>query len=810
MEREKIFFSASWTSIHTGVVSFKRDWNAKTLPNLKWGPDRLPLRDLEPAPLSDYGNLSGYFVRDDRLWFVVRKDRYVHIDFAAERLFLAGEFNGWGSAIGEEIWELKPETIDGVEFFALEIKPKQLDRRTAHRFKFVTGKGRWLEVPADAPNVATDEKGNRNFQLRPQRTGRHRFFFRTPLPLNQSPDPVLVYEGRRAVDEVRLRPGVFLKSLETKAPLGAMVESDQTVFRLFAPRASKVSLYLWEKLEETPNRAISMRFDPESLTWEAVVPGNRDGWFYMFGVDGDDQDGFCHFDANFRILDPYAKACVGPLGPGIVTAPTRFPKVKQPFSPPKWHDLVIMEVHLRDVLARSRVDLAEDERRGFTGLKKYLRGHGCYLRELGVNAIELQPVQEFDTKDPKDYGWGYMPVNYFSPASQYSLDPAKGSQVEEFRAVVEAFHEAGLAVIIDVVYNHVGEPNFLQYIDKEYYFLLNSDGEYMNYSGCGNTMDPDTPMSRRLMRDSMVHFLETYDVDGFRFDLGELLGLQCLGYLEDEVKKVKPSTFLVAEPWSFRGHIAGQFKDSIGVAFWHDGYREFIREYLVGKGSAEGLQYFMQGSRDNLTAFPAQTVNYVCSHDDRVWIDKITENAKFDGSYPTPNDRRRTHLMAATLLFSVGVPMLHGGVDFLYSKGGVNNTYLDGARNALPYERLRFFSGTHEYFRSLIALRLSPLGKLLRLDGHPERGYFRTAMQDRALAICYNAHRERGTRQLIFAINPTFSAIRLPFEGIDWSEWTQIMDHERVAPDGLASGYFTTKGEMVELPPLSCGAWTIF
>lgn len=808
MEREKIFYSASWTSIHTGVVSFKRDWTAGTLPRLKWGPDRLPLRELERAPLSDYGNLSGYFVKNERLHFVVRRDRFPHIDFGGERLFLAGEFNGWAEAIGKEEWELTPEQFDGVDFFALTIKPKQLDRRTAHRFKFVTGEGHWLEVPADAPNVFVDEQGNRNFHLRPLRTGRHRFFFRTPLPLNQSPDPVLIYEEGGSFDEVRLRPGVFLKSLETSSPLGALVRGDQTAFRLFAPRASRVSLFLWEKLDEEPGRPIAMRFEPENLVWEAVVPGNRDGWYYMFSVDGEDQEGFCHFDGNFRLLDPYALACVGPRGPAIVVAPERVPKVSSPFTPPKWHDLVIIEVHLRDLLAHSRIDLTDDERRNFQGLRKYVEAKGCYLRELGVNAVELQPIHEFDTIDPKEYGWGYMPVNYFSPASQYASNAAKASQIAEFRAVVEAFHAVGLAVILDVVYNHVGEPNFLQYIDKEYYFLLNTDGEYLNFSGCGNTMDPDTPMSRRLMRDSMVHFAEVYDIDGFRFDLGELLGLQCLGYLEEEIKKVKPSTFLVAEPWSFRGHIASHFKDTIGVAFWHDGFREFMCEYLVGKGTPESLKYFMQGSRDTLTAFPAQTVNYVCSHDDRVWIDKITENRDFDGSYPTPNDRRRSHLMAAMLLFSIGVPMLHEGLDFLYSKGGANNTYLDGERNALPYQRLRFFSGTHDYFRRLIALRLSPLGRLLRLDGHPERGYFRTVEADRAFAMCYNAHRERGSRQLVFAINPTFEAVRLTFEGITWADWTQILDHERVAPEGLPSATFTTVGEVLEMPPLSCGAWT--
>ncbi len=545
----------------------------------------------------------------------------------------------------------------------------------------------------------------------------------------------------------------------------------------------------------------------DNLVWETVVPGNRNGWFYHYTVSGDEEDGFSYFDGSFPILDPYAKACVGPLGPGIVVEPERFERRhRERFHPPAWHDLVIAEIHLRDVLARAAIELTEDERLGYRGLTAWLQEEACYLRELSINAVELQPIQEFDTVDPKEYGWGYMPVNYFSPASQYAGAPQEGSQIEEFRALVDAFHRAGIAVIIDVVYNHVGNPNYLQFIDKGYYFLLDGNGEYMNFSGCGNTIDPDTPMARRLMIESLVHFLEAYDVDGFRFDLGELIGIDCLQEIEQAVKAVKPGVFLVAEPWSFRAHLGARMMET-GIAAWNDGFRECIRGYVLGHENPEGLLHFMQGSRGTLAAFPAQTVNYLCSHDDRVWIDKITENPACDGTAPTPHDRRRTHLAISVLMMSVGIPMLHAGDDFLFSKGGRNNTYLDGPANELPYERLRFFSGTHDYCRSWIRFRHSEAGRLLRLDGHPEPGFFVSWSEGKGVGMLYNAALQMGREQLIFAVNPDPDTARLRLEGVALRHFQQWADHERFVHGGLPTARFICGEDWIELPPMSCGLW---
>jgi pullulanase/glycogen debranching enzyme len=247
--------------------------------------------------------------------------------------------------------------------------------------------------------------------------------------------------------------------------------------------------------------------------------------------------------------------------------------------PPWWHNLIVAEAHVRDLTALAPLDLTPEERRGFTGLAKWVRHPDFHLKRLGVNCVELQPIQQNDARTPEEYHWGYMTNNYFSPNSHYALAPEKASQIDEFRDLVAAFHEQGMAVILDVVYNHVGEPNPLQPIDKSYYFELSPEGHYMNWSGCGNTLDCNAPMVRRLIVKSLAWLIEAYDVDGFRFDLAELIGVEALKVIEREIKKVKPSVVLIAEPWSFRGHIGHELRNT-GFASWNDGYREYVRKYF--------------------------------------------------------------------------------------------------------------------------------------------------------------------------------------------------------------------------------------
>lgn len=793
---------AAWTSMHSAIVSLTRDWTGRKLPMLWFGEDKLALKGLRRLDPEHFGIHGGYYGKGGKIHFVLPRDLTRELDLKGG-LYVAGSFNGWEEAVGNPKWKMHNGSLKGRPCHVLSVPQSSLDEEEAATFKFVTSQKHWVEVPEDTPNTHVDGFGIKNYLFSSHRSGRHLFRFDTPLPLNQSEGRQLYFQVDGVVDSIRLSPGVFLKSLEAKGPLGAIVRGDSTTFRIFAPRASRVNLFLFQDLDGPEGDPIPLEWSND-LVWETRVGKNLHGWFYHYSVAGKETDEVGYFDPEFRIPDPYAKAVCGPMGPGIVVDEAFFNRQDDGFKPPHWHDLVIAEAHVRDLTANAPVEMSAEERLGFRGLKKWIDDPAFYLGALGVNAVELQPVHEFDTLDKAQYGWGYMPVNYFSPASQYSGDAARLDQVREFREVVESFHRKGMAVILDVVYNHFGEPNFLQYLDREYYFLLTKDGHYENHSGCGNTIDADTPMARRLMRDSLVHWIDAYGVDGFRFDLGELLGKDTLAWLEKELKQVKPEIILVAEPWSFRGHIAGELRET-GIASWNDGYREYMREYVTLNANAERLGYFMQGSSPDWSRFPAQTVNYVESHDDRCWIDKITENGAHDGHRPTANDRRRTHLMIGIQMMSLGIPMLSSGMDMLKSKGGTNNTYLRGDLNAIPYSRMTEYPGTVDYFRNWIAFRVGPLGRYLRLDGFPGSDYFMTIHRDMAFGMIYNALRTQGSERLLFVVNSGYTFEELAFADQDLARFEQLADSERWGQPALPGPHFERKGETIVVPPMSCG-----
>ncbi len=793
---------AAWTSLNAGVVSFTRDWEGSGKPDLWWGEDKLPLKSVRKLSPEQFGLQGGYYGKGKRIIFVLPITLTKGID-TEDGIFVAGSFNGWSDAIGNSKWKMKHGQVRKHACHVLAVPLEELENQDNATFKFVTAKGHWIEVPPYARNSHVDGYGIKNYLFSAHRSGRHLFRFSTPLPLNQSEGRMLYVRMHGDVESIRLHPGVFLKSIEAEGPLGAIVGREETTFRIFAPRARSVRLYVFRKSEGPEGKPIEMDLGHD-LVWEATVPGNRHGWFYHYAVEGEELDESGYFDPEFRIPDPYAKAVCGPLGPGIVVEESFFEHPRQHFKAPHWHDLVIAEAHVRDLTANAPVDITDEERLGFRGLKEWVEDPEFYLNKLGVNAVELQPVHEFDTQQREKYAWGYMPVNYFAPASQYCDDPTRLDQIGEFRDLVRSFHDKGLAVILDVVYNHVGEPNFLQYLDKEYYFLLTEEGHYQNYSGCGNTLDADAPMVRRLIRDSLVHWIKAYNVDGFRFDLGELIGKDTLAWLEKELKQVKPGVVLIAEPWSFRGHIARELKET-GWTSWNDGYREFVRSYLTLHAEAKGLRHFMQGSHPDLTRFPSQTVNYVESHDDRCWIDKITENGNHDGHRPTANDRRRTHMMAGILMMSVGIPMLSSGMDMLKSKGGTNNTYLRGDLNAIPYTRMAEYSGTVDYFRRWVAFRRSHAGRHVRLDAWPGRGYFMTSRNGPAFGMVYNADFSQGHERLLFVVNPGYEFMELRFPELDLKTFRQMADTERWGDPWLPTPHYWAHRTRISVPPLSCG-----
>ncbi|OIO59972.1 MAG: glycoside hydrolase family 1 [Verrucomicrobia bacterium CG_4_10_14_3_um_filter_43_23] len=797
---------AYWQNAEEGIAVLSRDWTTPdTLPEFLIYPGKQKAKEITRVPLIEFAQRSGYFREGEDLTFIFEpKSAHLGQKINGERIYVSGSFNGWDEAINNPKWELKRQEVEGLSCYALTLPWEECyDVGEVHRFKFVTNAKDWLEVPVDAPNAVVEDN-NRNYELRAMRTGHHMFYFKAPFKQDIPKAMELVCQKERC--HIDYTP--WLLNYKTDLPLGAIVEENETVFRLFAPRAIMAKVIFYEDLEYPDEQTCSM-VKVDDCTWEYKHKGNLDGWYYYYQITGLNKDDFSHFSSNFKILDPYAKATVCASGPGIIVDFKKNPKPESSYQPPAWDDLIILEAHVRDLLAKDRIELTKDERLGFTGLSQWIHTDDNYIRQLGVNAVEFQPVQEFEYTKIEEYHWGYMPVNYFSPSSAYAEHPGRASQVKEFQNVVKAFHDRGIAVILDVVYNHVGDPNHLLYIDKQYYFETTEKGDLYNYSGCGNDLRARAPMAKRLIIDSLIHFMEVYGVDGFRFDLAELLGVDVLKDIEAALKKAKPSAILIAEPWSFRAHIAHMLRPT-GFAFWNSAFREYFKQYVQGDGNHEGFRYFIKGSLDFLTRFPSQSVNYSESHDDRCWIDSITQNADHNGMNPTMLDQRRTHLMVAFLMMSLGIPMISEGQDFLKSKQGVNNTYQRGDLNALNFHRLIQFADTHDYFRRWIRFRLSDKGKVLRpgnvanLDTYFQ---FFHATEKSASAVIVNSDQSLGETQLFFAINPHADEVWLDIDGTDLATYTQIADHARFNDQGLHTGSLLWHAGKLHLPPNSCGLW---
>ena len=191
-----------------------------------------------------------------------------------------------------------------------------------------------------------------------------------------------------------------------------------------------------------------------------------------------------------------------------------------------------------------------------------------------------------------------------APASAYASEPRNGSAIVEFKSLIKAFHNAGMAVILDVVYNHVGIPNHLASLDRELYFSTDAIGRLTNHSGCGNDLNCQSEPARKLVMDSVKYLVQTFDLDGFRFDLGELLGMELLKEMETELREIKPGIVLIAEPWSFRGRLPIEMNET-GYSLWSDSCRE---KSLVSSRTAhlnqEWLLTFYRASWTRTTSIP--------------------------------------------------------------------------------------------------------------------------------------------------------------------------------------------------------------
>ncbi|MEG6510229.1 glycogen debranching protein GlgX [Methyloligella sp. 2.7D] len=539
--------------------------------------------------------------------------------------------------------------------------------------------------------------------------------------------------------ELKIGPGA-------PSPRGATWDGTGVNFALFSAHATRVELCLFDGPKGNEVARIALPEYTDQI-WHGHITGIQPGQLYGYRVHGPYEPAEGHrFNPNKLLLDPYAKLYAGalewndalfgykigvkkdadlvldkrdsaPFMPKCVVA-GELPQsdIERPCLP--WNETVIYEAHVKGLTAR-RSDIPEAIRGTFLGLAEpQIIEH---LSRLGVTAIELLPVQAFvNDRILVDQGlsnyWGYNSIGFFAPASRYLTE---GGGIEQFRTMVDAYHRAGIEVLLDVVYNHTAEGNefgptlsFRGIDNLSYYKLDEEKRHYYDTTGCGNTLDTTHPRVLQLVMDSLRYWVEVGGVDGFRFDLASALARDRDRFdpnssFLDAISQdpVLSRAKLIAEPWDLgeNGYQVGGFPP--GWAEWNDRWRDDIRDYWRGEmGSLPGLGARVLGSADVYDREgrrPWTSVNFITAHDGFTLADLVSYNEKHNAANKEDNrdghddnrswncgvegptddpeildirDRlRRAEL--ASLMFSQGTPMLNMGDELGRTQGGNNNAF---------------------------------------------------------------------------------------------------------------------------------------
>ncbi|MBX9584244.1 MAG: glycogen debranching protein GlgX [Gemmataceae bacterium] len=576
------------------------------------------------------------------------------------------------------------------------------------------------------------------------------------------------------------------------SPLGAAVADGGVNFSLFSRTATGVELLFFDR-EDAPKPSRVVVLDPVGNHtyhyWHTFVPGVRPGQLYGYRVRGPaDPDRGLRFDPDKVLLDPYARGVVIPPGyapdaarrPGD-NAPTAMKGVVVDPAGYDWEG----DRPLRTASARTCI--YEMHVRGFTrhpnsGVKEQLRGtyaglaeKVAYLQDLGVTAVELLPVHAFDPlacPPGRVNYWGYQPVNYFSPHPLYSSRRDPHGPADEFRDMVKALHRAGIEVILGVVFNHTAEGGHdgptLCYrgIDNPTYYLLEQGGaRYADYSGCGNTLNANHPVVRRLIVDSLRYWVTEMHVDGFRFDLASIPSRDSAGRVlanppvlwDIETDPALAGTKLIAEAWDAAGlYQVGTF---VGDAWkeWNGRFRDGARDFFrAAPGSARRFADRLVGSPEvygHKRREAEQSINFVTCHDGFSLNDLVSYDRKHneangeanrDGADdnrswncgaegPTDDpavealrDRQVKNLLTVTVM-SLGIPMIVMGDEVRRTQGGNNNAYChDDPANWFDWSLVEKHADVHRFVKLLLARRL------LRDITHEQQRVSLTEMLDRA------------------------------------------------------------------------------
>ncbi|MBF0499481.1 MAG: hypothetical protein HQM09_05085 [Candidatus Riflebacteria bacterium] len=488
--------------------------------------------------------------------------------------------------------------------------------------------------------------------------------------------------------------------VESSDRLGFQVVGGKTSFSVYSPNATEINLAIFAKPDDKSGTGYPMKKSDDGI-WRCTIDGELWGKYYGFSADGPTTDGNL-FDPRHLLSDPCALANVDHDGKSIIVK-TDFTWSDQGFKTPAAKDLIIYEMHVKDYTAHASSGVTGDTKGRYLGL---LEGKGTdkvlgHLQDLGVTAVELEPCQEFDNNFAGHCNhWGYMTSHYFAPECSYATGKA-GEAISEFKQMVNGLHKAGIAVIMDVVYNHTAEGNEkgvplnFKGLDNPGYYRLTPDKKfYMNGTGCGNEFRSDNPMTRKYILDSLKYWMKEYHVDGFRFDLATIIDKETMTAI---INQLPDNTVLVGEPWAAdwqRNQWSKSDFRNTKFGKWNDDFREKIRAFMHGQGERNDVMTVLAGSCFWWAAKPTESLNYIECHDGATIADL------FQG------DKSRVKLGAMALLTGQGIPMIHEGQEFMKSKKGNDNSYdQDNDINWIDWGVKQTNIDVYQYYKGLIGLR---------------------------------------------------------------------------------------------------------
>ncbi len=557
-------------------------------------------------------------------------------------------------------------------------------------------------------------------------------------------------------------------------PFGPTITREGINFAVFSKNATQVTLVIFTAQIKTPLLEIPLdpRFNKTGNVWHIHITGLDPGieYGYRVGREPNETPHLHRYDSNLILIDPYTKALSGghKWGEQLLSAHTKRDhrhsliaqdhfnwEDDQPLNIPL-ADSIIYELHVRGFTQHPTAEVSHPGT--FQGVIEKIP----YLQELGITAVELLPINEFDethndkvnplTGKPLLQFWGYDSIAFFAPKSSYAVDDQQGHQIREFKDMVKSLHQAGIEVILDIVFNHTAEGGAqgitfsFRGLDNSIYYMIDKEtGQYHNFSGCGNTLNCNHPVVRDLILDCLRYWVVEMHVDGFRFDLAAILGRGQDGtslanppLLEHiAADPVLANTKIIAEAWDAAGlYQVGSFPAWQRWAEWNGKFRDDIRRYVRGeRGLAGVLATRLAGSSDlyqQSGRAPYHSINFITCHDGFTLYDLVSYNHKYniengennrDGSdqnfswncgkegpaqHPRINALRKQQIknMSLLLLLAQGVPTLLAGDEMGRTQKGNNNAYCqDNEVSWLNWKLLKENEDLFHFFKNAIRFR---------------------------------------------------------------------------------------------------------